>query len=198
MSIRLTTDELNDVINETMKSSVRYNAEQQCNVIDGGFGGADQGFYSRYTEDKERIIKAAGIDASRIKPEDNIENILIGKEIVSAVRNNDSLFKFARHVQNGHLSIDVSTPTTTVKFSDEIAKYSGTAIALEFSKAVCSNGVKTLNFNVPALEESGERPTLVTALKATAEYVTDVLDTLKNKTELKAEEKPSVKAKLKM
>jgi hypothetical protein len=44
MSTRLTKDEVSDLINEAKKSSVRFNAEQECIAIDGGYHEPDQGY----------------------------------------------------------------------------------------------------------------------------------------------------------
>ncbi|MEN4750710.1 hypothetical protein ABEH28_13180 [Pseudomonas sp. Ps21-P2] len=198
MSARLTKDERNELINEAMKSSIRFNAEQSCNTIDGGFALSHQGFYARYANDKDKIIKAAGIDPSRVTPKENIENILIAQDIIMTVRNEPKFFAFQRQVEQGHLSIDISTPVTSIKFSEEIASYVGSSKALEIGKTVNSNGTKDLNFYVPALQESGGRPDIDSALFATSEYVVDVLDDIKKKTELKQIEKPAVKSKLKM
>ncbi|KPW47316.1 Uncharacterized protein ALO82_02885 [Pseudomonas syringae pv. broussonetiae] len=181
-----------------MKSSIRFNAELQCDVIDGGGSGAPQGYYARFANDKDKIVKAANTDISRLKPEDNIENILIGKDIIAAIKNDSSFKILERQFVSGHLSIDVSTPITSLKFSDEIASYVGNSKALAISKTVYSNGVRDLDFYVPALQEDGNRPDLNTALKAVSDYVIDVLDDLKSKAELKQEEKSSVRPKLKM
>lgn len=130
MSMRLTKDEKNDLINEAMKSSVRFNAELQCDVIDGGGSSAPQGYYARFANDKDKIVKAAKINISRLKPGDNIENILIGKDIIAAIKNDSSFKILERQFVSGHLSIDVSTPITSLKFSDEIASYVGNSKAL--------------------------------------------------------------------
>jgi transposase len=110
MSTRLTKDEVSDLINEAKKSSVRFNAEQECIAIDGGYHEPDQGYYGRYVNDKEKIIKAAGIDISRVLPEDNIENILIGNDIVRAVLTDPNLSDLQRQLKKGHVIIDFSMP----------------------------------------------------------------------------------------
>ena len=198
MSTRLTKDEVSDLINEAKKSSVRFNAEQECIAIDGGYHEPDQGYYGRYVNDKEKIIKAAGIDISRVLPEDNIENILIGNDIVRAVLTDPNLSDLQRQLKKGHVIIDFSTPITSLRFSDKISNYTGVTKALTFHKVTCSNGTKDLNYYVPALRACGDRPTLGTALKAASEYVTDALNSFKNEAGLKQEEKPSARAKLKM
>ena len=198
MITRLTKDEVSDLINEAKKSSVRFNAEQECIAFDGGYPELDQGYYGRYVNDKEKIIKAAGIDISRVLPEDNIENILIGNDIVRAVVTDPNLSDLHWQLKKGHVTIDISTPITSLRFSDEISNYAGVNKALTFHKDTLSNGTKVLNYYVPALRECGERPTLGTALKAASEYVTDALNDFKKEAGLTQEEKPSARAKLKM
>lgn len=189
---------MNDVINEAKKSSVRFNAEQECIAIDGGFAEQDQGYYARYVNDKEKIIKAAGIDISRVTSEDNIENILIGNDIVRAVLTDPDLSYLQMQLKKGHVVIDVSMPVTSLRFSDEISNYAGVTKALSFHKVTYNNGAKELNYYVPALRECGDRPTLGSALKATSEYVTDALDSFKKEAELKQVGKPVARTKLKL
>ncbi|KPY97818.1 hypothetical protein ALQ37_200126 [Pseudomonas syringae pv. aptata] len=197
MSTRLTLDEKNDLINEAMKSSIRHNAEVRCESIDGGSGLYMEGYYLRYKNDKDKIIKAAGIDASRVTPEENIENILIGKEIISEILNKPEFSRLQSQIKDGHLSIDISTPVTSLKFSDEIANHVGKSKALAISERVNADGrLIGLDYFIPALE--GSRSTLGTALKDTSDYVKDVLGEIKNKAVVKQEEKPVVRAKLKM
>lgn len=199
MSTRLTKDEKNDLVNEAMKSSIRHNAEVYCENIDGGSFKSLEGYYLRYMNDKDKIIKAAGIDPSRVTPKENIENILIGKEIISKFQNQNEFIPFKVQMENGDLSIDITTPFTSLKFSDEIASHVGNSKALEITKKFNADGrLIGLNYYIPALEECGGRPTLGSALKAVSDYVKDVKHEIKNKAEVKQEEKPAVRPKLKM
>ncbi|WP_159954390.1 MULTISPECIES: hypothetical protein [Pseudomonas] len=45
----------------------------------------DQRFYARYSNSKEKIIKAFGVELSGVTPEDNIGIILIGNDVIGAV-----------------------------------------------------------------------------------------------------------------
>ncbi|NWC76187.1 hypothetical protein HX823_19090 [Pseudomonas sp. P7759] len=198
MSSRLKKDELNDLINESIKSSIRFNAEQDCITVDGGSAQADQGYYARYANDKDKIIKAAGIDPARVKVEDNLESILIGRDIVKAILSEASLSELKRQFQKGHVKIDISKSLSILQFSDEIASYAGTTDALSASKVQFSNGTKDLFFYVPALHENGGRPTLEYGLKAVSEYVIDALSSLKVKDNLLSENKPALKSRLKI
>lgn len=63
----------------------------------------DQRFYARYSNSKEKIIKAFGVELSGVTPEDNIGIILIGNDVIGAFLTNHDLSDLQKQLKKAIL-----------------------------------------------------------------------------------------------
>lgn len=121
--------------------------------------------------------------------------------VVAAIKREPELQRLGRQINEGHVKIDVTTPVTSLVYSDELAKHVGTNKALLVSHTENSRGEKGLSVSIPTV---GQFPDLLSGLKAAADNVFDAIIEVKRKEKIEQEvdvkttPKNKVKTKLKM
>lgn len=200
MSTQFTKDNLNDIVVESVVDTLNFNNQQAVLTVRGGAGELDQTYFERYSNNKVHILKSAGVLESSIPSSINVENVLIAKQIADLITWNPELKEIKNHYIKGNVKIDTTTPLTTLKLiGDDLIKNAASDILLRVSTIQREPIGKGFEVSLPAFHGGAfVARGLIDGLKIAGEYITESLAEIKNKLELKAEDKPISKPKLKM
>ncbi|WP_143503737.1 hypothetical protein [Pseudomonas sp. ATCC PTA-122608] len=200
MSTPFTKDNLDDIVIESIADTLDFNNQQAVLTVRGGAGQLDQTYFERYSNNKDKILKSAGVTESSIPKSINVENLLIAKQIADLVNLDSGLKEIKRHFSNGHVKIDTSSTVTTLKLANEdMIKNAASEVLLRVSAIQHEPIGKGYSVTIPAVHGGAvSARNLVDGLKIAGEYVTESLSAVKNKVDLKQNEKPTAKTKLKM
>ena len=200
MSTKFTKESLNDIIVESVVDSLNFNNEQAALTARGGSAQADETYFERYSNNKSKILKNAGVDESAIPTNVNIENILVAKQISDLINQSPELRGIKNHISNGNVKIDASDASSVLKLnSEKLIKNAASDVLLRVSSIHHEPIGKGFDVSIPAFHGGSIRAQdLVSGLKIAGEYVSDSLLEIKSKVDLKVEDKQASKPKLKM
>lgn len=200
MSTKFTKDNLNDIVVESVVDSLNFNNEQAVLSARGGSAQADETYFERYSNNKSKILKGAGVDESAIPSNVNIENILVAKQISDLINHSPELREIKNHISNGNVKIDASDASSVLKLnSEKLIKNAASDVLLRVSSIHHEPIGKGFDVSIPAFHGGSIRAQdLVSGLKIAGEYVSDSLLEIKSTVDLKVEDKQASKPKLKM
>lgn len=200
MTTKFTKDNLNDIIVESIVDSLNFNNEQAVLSARGGSAQADETYFERYSNNKSKILKVAGVDESTIPSNVNIENILVAKQISDLINHSPELREIKNHISNGNVKIDASDASTVLKLNSErLIKNAASDVLLRVSSIHHEPIGKGFDVSIPAFHGGSIRAQdLASGLKIAGEYVSDSLLEIKSKVDLKVEDKQASKPKLKI
>ncbi|CAN2974914.1 MULTISPECIES: hypothetical protein [Pseudomonas fluorescens group] len=200
MSTQFTKDNLNDIVVESVVDTLNFNNQQAILTVRGGAGELDQTYFERYSNNKVHILKSAGVLESSIPSSINVENVLIAKQIADLIAWNPELKEIKNHYAKGNVKIDTTTPLTTLKLiGDDLIKNASSDILLRISTIQRQPIRKGFEVSLPAFHPDGfVVSNLMEGLKVAGEYVTQLLVEIKNKVDLKADDKQVSKNKPKI
>ena len=200
MSTQFTKDNLNDIVVESVVDTLNFNNQQAILTVRGGAGELDQTYFERYSNNKVHILKSAGVLESSIPSSINVENVLIAKQIADLIAWNPELQELKKHYIKGDVKIDTTTPLTTLKLiGEDLIKNAASEILLRVSTIQREPIGKGFEVSLPAFHGGAfVARGLIDGLKIAGEYITESLAEIKNKVDLKADDKQVSKNKPKI
>lgn len=205
MSTKITRDELDDVVNEAIKSTLRFNTEQRCMTVDGYTNVRSAvTYFERFVDDKAAILKAANVDESKITPKLKIEALLAIRQMRDMMIMEPELIHLEGMFSRREVALGINERGfPAVMFVDkEYEKKYGTSSLMEI-QGITTRPEDRYEHRFEAVTMGYEpygQTTLLCALKTVIDDVTYEMKEFKNKVsaDLKVEDKQASKPKLKM
>ena len=200
MSAKFTKWNLDDIVVESIVDTLNFNNQVAVLNVRGGASECPQTYFERYSNNKVQILKNAGVLESSIPTSVNVENVLIAKQIVDLINRDPELKEIKKHYINGYVKIDTTTPLTTLKLiGDDLIKSAASDVLLQINTLQREPIGKGFEVSLPAFHaDNFVAGNLIHGLQFAGEYVTKLLVEIKNKVDLKADDKQVSKNKPKI